>query len=40
MFELDTILPGDCEEVLKSIPDNTIDLIFTSPPDADQRRHT
>ena len=40
MFELDTIIQGDCEEILKSFPDNSIDLIFTSPPYADQRRHT
>jgi len=40
MFTLDTIIQGDCEEVLKSFPDNSIDLIFTSPPYADQRRHT
>jgi DNA modification methylase len=40
MFELDTIIQGDCEEVLKSFPDNSIDLIFTSPPYADQRRPT
>lgn len=31
------IIPGDCEEVLQKIPDNSIDLIFTSPPYADQR---
>lgn len=30
---------GDCEEVLKRLPDNCIDLIFTSPPYADQRQH-
>jgi len=29
---------GDCEEVLKGIPDNTVDLIFTSPPYSDQRK--
>jgi len=40
MFELDTIIQGDCEEVLKSFPDNSVDLIFTSPPYADQRWHT
>ena len=34
------ILQGDCEEVLKSFPDDSIDLIFTSPPYADQRRKT
>ncbi len=31
---------GDCREVLKDIPDNSIDLIFTSPPYADQRKNT
>lgn len=31
---------GDCEEVLKSIPDESVDLIFTSPPYADQRKNT
>jgi site-specific DNA-methyltransferase (adenine-specific) len=31
---------GDCSEVLKGIPDNSVDLIFTSPPYADQRKST
>jgi len=31
---------GDCEEVLQQIPDNAVDLIFTSPPYADQRKKT
>jgi DNA modification methylase len=31
---------GDCKEILQQLPDNSIDLIFTSPPYADQRRHT
>jgi len=31
---------GDCEDVLKIIPDNSVDLIFTSPPYADQRKKT
>ena len=31
---------GDCREVLKTIPDHSIDLIFTSPPYADQRKGT
>jgi site-specific DNA-methyltransferase (adenine-specific) len=35
-----SIMQGDCEEILKSFPDNSIDLIFTSPPYADQRNHT
>lgn len=34
------ILFGDCEEVLKDIPDDSVDLIFTSPPYADQRKNT
>ncbi len=34
------ILLGDCSDVLKEIPDNSIDLIFTSPPYADQRKRT
>jgi DNA modification methylase len=35
---VDTIIQGDCEEVLKQFPDNCVDLIFTSPPYADQRQ--
>jgi site-specific DNA-methyltransferase (adenine-specific)/site-specific DNA-methyltransferase (cytosine-N4-specific) len=31
---------GDCLEVLKEPPDNCVDLIFTSPPYADQRKNT
>lgn len=31
---------GDCETVLQLIPDNSVDLIFTSPPYADQRKKT
>lgn len=31
---------GDCKEVLKQLPDNSVDLIFTSPPYADQRKST
>jgi len=34
------IIRGDCEEILKEFPDNSIDLIFTSPPYADQRQGT
>ncbi len=40
MEYLNQILLGDCEEVLKSLPDDSIDLIFTSPPYADQRQKT
>ncbi len=31
---------GDCKEQLAKLPDNSIDLIFTSPPYADQRKNT
>ncbi len=34
------LLLGDCKEILKTIPDNSVDLIFTSPPYADQRKST
>ena len=33
------IFLGDCGDILKGIPDASIDLIFTSPPYADQRKH-
>lgn len=36
----DKILQGDCEKILQDFPDNCIDLIFTSPPYADQRAKT
>ncbi len=31
---------GDCQKELKNIPNNSVDLIFTSPPYADQRKNT
>jgi DNA modification methylase len=31
---------GDCHEVLQRLPDNSVDLVFTSPPYADQRKTT
>ncbi|MBI4687241.1 MAG: site-specific DNA-methyltransferase [Nitrospirae bacterium] len=34
------IFLGNCREVLKDLNDNSIDLIFTSPPYADRRIHT
>ncbi len=40
MDYLNRILLGDCEEVLKSLPAGSVDLIFTSPPYADQRQKT
>lgn len=34
------IFLGDCKEVLKKLPNNSVDLIITSPPYADQRKTT
>jgi site-specific DNA-methyltransferase (adenine-specific)/site-specific DNA-methyltransferase (cytosine-N4-specific) len=35
-----TILHGDCSTELSKLPDNSVDMIFTSPPYADQRKNT
>ncbi|MCI0518789.1 MAG: site-specific DNA-methyltransferase [Chloroflexi bacterium] len=40
MLSLNRILLGDCITVLSDIPDDSVDLIFTSPPYADQRQKT
>ncbi|NHZ72330.1 MAG: site-specific DNA-methyltransferase [Aquificales bacterium] len=37
---INQIIQGDCENILKQVPDNSVDLIFTSPPYADQRKKT
>ena len=37
---LDAVIRGCCEEVLRNVPDDSVDLIFTSPPYADQRKST
>ncbi len=37
---LDKILPGDCRDILPTLPEASVDLIVTSPPYADQRQHT
>ncbi len=34
------IICGDALEVLKTLPENSIQLVVTSPPYADQRKHT
>ena len=39
-LEIDKIIHGDCLNVLKALPDNCFDLIFTSPPYADNRKKT
>ena len=31
---------GDCKDILRELSDNSVDLIFTSPPYADQRKNT
>lgn len=31
---------GDCLDVMRALPDNSVDLIVTSPPYADARKHT
>ncbi len=41
MRDIETkLINGDCREVLKTLPDSSIDLIFTSPPYADSRSAT
>jgi len=40
MFYKPRIYLGDCREVLNRITDNSVDLIITSPPYADQRKQT
>lgn len=41
MKEIKTdILKGDSKEILKTLADNSIDLIVTSPPYADRRKQT
>lgn len=34
------LLLGDCKEQIQRLPDNSVDLIITSPPYADQRKDT
>jgi len=40
LLKLDTVVHGDCLDVLKTLPGSCIDLIFTSPPYADNRKAT
>jgi len=39
-LEIDKIIHGDCLTVLKTLPEDSFDLIFTSPPYADNREKT
>ncbi len=38
-MELDQIICGDCLEVMKDMPDNSVDLVVTSPPYDDLREY-
>ena len=40
MLPVNQIILGDCEDVLKAFPENSVDLIVTSPPYADSRKNT
>jgi len=40
MTSTNQLLLGDCRTELRRIPDNSVDLVFTSPPYADQRKST
>jgi site-specific DNA-methyltransferase (adenine-specific) len=40
MLEIDKVLKGDCLDELTTLPDSCVDLIFTSPPYADNRKKT
>lgn len=40
MSNVNRIIVGDCLDVLGGMPDDCVDLIFTSPPYADQRKST
>lgn len=40
MLELDKIIKGECLDSLITLPDDCVDLIFTSPPYADNRKKT
>jgi DNA modification methylase len=34
------LMAGDCRDLLKTLPNSSVELIVTSPPYADQRKHT
>ena len=40
MFEVNKIINGDCLSVLQTLPDEYVNLVFTSPPYADNRKST
>lgn len=40
MYSINEIIKGDCESVLQRLPSESVDMIITSPPYADQRQQT
>jgi len=40
ILPINEIILGDCREIIKQFPDDSVDLIFTSPPYADSRKKT
>ena len=36
-FELDKVYPGDCKDLIQQLPDNSVDILITSPPYWGQR---
>ena len=40
MLPIDSVVEGDAKEVLKGLPDHSVDLVFTSPPYGDNRKST
>ncbi len=38
MLELNKIYHGDCLDVMKTFPDNSIEMVITSPPYAERRK--
>ena len=38
-MELDTVVQGDCIEVMAGMPDECVDLVVTSPPYDNLSRH-
>ncbi len=39
-FETNVVHQGDCRKILQNLPNECVDLIVTSPPYADRRKHT
>lgn len=37
---INKVILGDCLEIMRDIPENSVDVIFTSPPYADRRKNT